>query len=78
MLAAAQANMQAGAFGKALELLAEAESPGPLDEFASAQVELLRGQIVFASGLGSDAPRCCSRRPSGSSRSTSAWLVRPT
>ena len=56
-LAAAQANMQAGAFGKALDLLAEAEEQGsvPLDELASARAELLRGQIVFASGLGSDA-----------------------
>ena len=54
-LAAAQANMHAGAFGKALELLVTAEV-GPLDELQSAQVDLLRGQIVFASGLGSDAP----------------------
>ena len=29
---------------------------GPLDEFASAREDLLRGQIAFASGLGSDAP----------------------
>ena len=28
----------------------------PLDEFASARVDLLRGQVAFASGLGSDAP----------------------
>jgi len=57
-LAAAQANMQAGAFGKARDLLAEAadQGSGPLDEFASARVDLLRGQIAFASGLGSDAP----------------------
>ena len=57
-LAAAQANMQAGAFSKALDLLAEAEDQGsgPLGEFASARVEVLRGQIAFASGLGSDAP----------------------
>jgi DNA-binding CsgD family transcriptional regulator len=55
ILAAAQANLQAGAFGKALELLATAET-GPLDDFASARVDLLRGQIVFASGRGSDAP----------------------
>ena len=54
-LAAAQANLRAGAFDKALELLAAAEA-GPLDEFASARVDLLRGQIAFASGLGSDAP----------------------
>ena len=55
ILAAAQANMQAGAFGKALQLLATAEA-GPLDELASARVDLLRGQLAFASGLGSDAP----------------------
>jgi hypothetical protein len=54
-LAAAQASMQAGAFGKALELLAAAEA-GPLDEFPSARVDLLRGQIAFATGQGSDAP----------------------
>ena len=29
---------------------------GPLDELASARVDLLRGQIAFASGRGSDAP----------------------
>ena len=40
---------------QALELLATAEA-GPLDEFASARVDLLRGQIAFASSLGSDAP----------------------
>jgi DNA-binding CsgD family transcriptional regulator/tetratricopeptide (TPR) repeat protein len=57
-LAAAQASLQAGAFGKALELLAAAEEgrAGPLDEVQSAQVDLLRGRIAFASGLGSDAP----------------------
>jgi hypothetical protein len=38
--------------------LAEAEAQGsePLDELASARVDLLRGQVMFASGLGSDAP----------------------
>ena len=50
-LAAAMASMQAGAFGKALELLATTEA-GPLDEFASARVDLMRGQITFASSLG--------------------------
>jgi DNA-binding CsgD family transcriptional regulator len=54
-LAAAQAHLQAGAFGPALELLAGAEG-GPLDEMQSARADLLRGEIVFASGLGSDAP----------------------
>jgi hypothetical protein len=53
-LAAAQANLQAGALDNALELVAAAEA-GPLDEFQSVRVDLLRGQIAFAQGLGSDA-----------------------
>ena len=54
-LAAAQASLQAGAFDTALELLVIAET-GPLDDIQSARLDLLRGQIAFASGLGSDAP----------------------
>jgi len=54
-LAAAQAKLQAGASDAALFLLAMAQA-GPLDEFASARVDLLRGQIAFASGLSCDAP----------------------
>jgi DNA-binding CsgD family transcriptional regulator len=54
-LAAARASMRAGAFGKALSLLSLAEADS-LDESASAQVDLLRGHIAFASGMGSDAP----------------------
>jgi DNA-binding CsgD family transcriptional regulator len=54
-LAAAQASLQAGAFGTALELLATAEA-GPLDELHGARADWLRGQIAFASGPGSDAP----------------------
>jgi DNA-binding CsgD family transcriptional regulator len=55
VLAAATLTMQAGAFGRALELLATAEA-GPLDELVGARVDLLRGQIAFAAGFGSDAP----------------------
>jgi DNA-binding CsgD family transcriptional regulator len=54
-LAAAQADMRAGAFGRALELLATAEA-GPVDDGQGARADLLRGQIAFASGPGSDAP----------------------
>ena len=54
-LAAARASMHAGAFSKALSLLSLAEA-GSLDESASAQVDLLRGHIAFASGMSSDAP----------------------
>jgi DNA-binding CsgD family transcriptional regulator len=54
-LAAAQADMRAGAFDRALELLATAEA-GPVDDVQGARADLLRGQIAFASGPGSDAP----------------------
>jgi DNA-binding CsgD family transcriptional regulator len=54
-LTAARASLQAGAYPKALDLLASAES-GPLNESQSARVDLLRGQVAFVSGLGSDAP----------------------
>ena len=57
-LAAAQASMQAGAFGTALELLdrTEDQGSGPLDEFQHARADLLRAHVAFASGMGSDAP----------------------
>jgi DNA-binding CsgD family transcriptional regulator len=54
-LAAAQASLHAGAFDAALGLLATAET-GALDELQIAQVELLRGEIAFASSMGSVAP----------------------
>ncbi len=54
-LAAAEANLQAGAFDAALGLLATAQA-GPLDDFQRARVDLVRGHVAFASGLGSDAP----------------------
>jgi DNA-binding CsgD family transcriptional regulator len=54
-LAAAQAHLHAGAFDAALALLIAAQST-PLDELQRARVDLLRGQIAFASGHGSDAP----------------------
>jgi DNA-binding CsgD family transcriptional regulator len=54
-LAAAQANLHAGAFDAALGLLATAEA-GALGELQRARAELLRGQVAFASSVGSDAP----------------------
>jgi DNA-binding CsgD family transcriptional regulator len=54
-LAAAYASLEAGEFDAALGLLAAAEG-GPAEEFEHALVELLRGQIAFASGRWSDAP----------------------
>jgi DNA-binding CsgD family transcriptional regulator/tetratricopeptide (TPR) repeat protein len=54
-LVAAYANLQAGAFDAALELVAAAEA-GPLDDLQRARVGLLRGQVaLFASALG-EAP----------------------
>ena len=54
-LAAAQASLQAGAFDAAAGLLATAAA-GPLDELQQARAGLLRGQLAFASSMGSDAP----------------------
>ena len=54
-LGAAQASLQAGAFDAALAFLATAES-GPLDEVQRARVDLLRGNVAFASGAAADAP----------------------
>ena len=54
-LAAAQASLHAGIFEGALELLALAEASTP-DELQAAHVELLRGQIAFASSMGTTAP----------------------
>src|SRR4051812_23362516 len=54
-LAAAQASLHAGIYEGALELLALAETSTP-DELQMAHVELLRGQIAFASSMGSTAP----------------------
>ena len=75
-LAAAQAKHQAGAFDAALGLLAIAEA-GPLDELQRAQVDLLRAQIAFASAAAATRHRCCSRRPSASSRSMRGSRARP-
>jgi DNA-binding CsgD family transcriptional regulator len=54
-LAAAQASLHAGIFEGALELLVLAEAGTP-DELQMAHVELLRGQIAFASSMGTTAP----------------------
>ena len=53
-LAAAQASVQAGAFDAALGLLAMAEA-APLDELQRARIDLLRAQLAFASGRGTEA-----------------------
>jgi len=54
-LGAAQASIQAGAFDAALGLLATVGTDA-VDGSLRAQVELLRGHIAFASGLGREAP----------------------
>jgi DNA-binding CsgD family transcriptional regulator len=55
MLAAAQVNLQAGAFDTALGLIAAAQA-APLDELGRARVELLHAEIAYAQNRGSDAP----------------------
>jgi DNA-binding CsgD family transcriptional regulator/tetratricopeptide (TPR) repeat protein len=54
-LAAAQASLHAGAFDAAHGLLTTAEA-GALDEAQQARVALLRGEIAFASSMGTAAP----------------------
>jgi DNA-binding CsgD family transcriptional regulator len=54
-LAAAQASLHAGSFEDALALLALAEA-STTDELQAAHAELLRGQIAFASSMGTRAP----------------------
>src|SRR3954468_21591013 len=54
-LAAAPASLRAGLFAGALELLALVDSLTP-DELQAAHVELLGGQIAFASSMGPTAP----------------------
>ena len=53
-LAAAQAKVQAGGSGAALDLLAMAEA-GPLSELQRAHADLVRAQLAFATSRGSDA-----------------------
>ncbi len=55
ILAAAQANLQAGAFDAVLALLAAAET-GPLGEVGRARVDLLHAEVAFAQNRGSEAP----------------------
>jgi DNA-binding CsgD family transcriptional regulator len=54
-LAAAEASFHAGAFDAALALAGTAEAEA-LDEFQQARVDLLQGNVAFASGLIGDAP----------------------
>ncbi|WP_431900429.1 ATP-binding protein [Nonomuraea sp. bgisy101] len=53
--AAAHAHMSAGSYDRVLELLAIVRAE-PLTELQSARADLLRGNVAFASGLGSDGP----------------------
>jgi DNA-binding CsgD family transcriptional regulator len=55
MLAAAEVNLQAGAFEEALGLLGAAEA-GPLDELGRARLDRLQAEAAFAQNRGSDAP----------------------
>jgi DNA-binding CsgD family transcriptional regulator len=54
-LAAASANVEAGAFDSVLDLLAMAER-GPLNDFQHARADLIRARLAFATSRGGDAP----------------------
>jgi tetratricopeptide (TPR) repeat protein len=53
-LDAAQAKVRAGAFGKALELLAAAEAE-PLGDFQRAHADLVRAQLAYVTSRGAEA-----------------------
>jgi DNA-binding CsgD family transcriptional regulator len=54
-LAAASANVKAGAFDAARELLSLAEV-GPLSDFQQARTDLIRAELAFVTNRGSEAP----------------------
>ena len=54
-LAAASANLDAGAFAAAADLLAVAEG-GPLSDLQHARTDLIRARLAFVTGRGNDAP----------------------
>ncbi|HEX6451809.1 MAG TPA: AAA family ATPase [Trebonia sp.] len=54
-LAAAQAQIRAGAFGAALDMLAIADA-GPLDDFQRARADLARAQLAYITSRGAEAP----------------------
>ena len=51
---------------------------GTLSDHQHARADLIRAQLAYVTGRGSDAPPCCSRQPNDSSRSTPRCPVRPT
>jgi hypothetical protein len=69
VLAAAEASLQAGAFDAALGLLATVDT-GALDELQRARLGLVRGHVVWASGLGSQASPLLLSADGGSSALT--------
>ena len=76
-LAAAQTHLQAGAFDEALRLVSTAEA-GSLNDLGHAQVELLRGQIAFASSWGGEAPALMLLRAARQLESLDLALARET
>jgi hypothetical protein len=54
-LIAAQAKVRAGAYAKARDLLAAAET-GPLDDFQRALADLVRAQLAYVTSRGAEAP----------------------
>ena len=67
-LAAAQAQLQAGAFGPALESGRERRRPGRWMSCRAPGRTCCGGRSCSPRARAATHPRCCSRRPSGSSR----------
>ena len=77
-LAAAQANLRAGAFGPALELLATAETGRRWTSCRAPGWTCCARRSCSRRGWAATRRRCCSWRPTGLSRSTWTWPARPT
>ena len=76
-LAAASANVQAGAFDTA-GACSLSPVPAPVDELQRAQADLISAQLAFASSRGVRPPCCSWPRRSASGRSISGSPARPT
>ena len=70
--------VQAGALDAALELLATARGRTARRAPARARRAAARSDRVRRASAAATRRRCCSRPPSGSSRSTRGWRARPT
>ncbi|HEY1442753.1 MAG TPA: LuxR family transcriptional regulator, partial [Mycobacterium sp.] len=76
-LAAASAQVQAGAFDAARDLLSIAKAQAPSD-FQQARIELIQAQLAFVTTRGGDASQLLLKAAKRLEPSTPLWPARPT